>query len=81
MLNDKHIEQWASYLVEEIENDDKVIREMRQEMWDVFVKMYKKGYEDALEDKMLILHHLLQDEHGNLDWELLEDIKNLEMGE
>lgn len=49
MLNDKHIEQWAGYLIEEFSNRkelEKILREY-PEIDKVFVAMYKKGYEDC----------------------------------
>lgn len=48
MLNDKHIEQWATYLIEEYPNwqELKKILLGHLEIEQVFVEMYKKGYED-----------------------------------
>jgi hypothetical protein len=50
MLNDKHIEQWAEYLVEEF-MDNEQIKKISQDLWNVFIQMYKKGYQDCFDDK------------------------------
>lgn len=52
MLNDKHIGQWAGYIVEKFDRWrelEKILIEYR-EFDEVFLDMYKKGYEDCLED-------------------------------
>ena len=52
MLNDKHIEQWAGYLIEEFPNWkelEKILLEY-PEIEQVLVGMYKKGYEDCKHD-------------------------------
>ena len=47
MLNDKHIDQWAGYLIQELPN----CRELEQdnELCEILISMYKKGYEDCIE--------------------------------
>lgn len=50
MLTDKHIYQWATYLIEEIPGGDEIIKTMSKEMDQVLIDMYKKGYQDCLED-------------------------------
>ena len=52
MLNDKHIGQWAGYLIEEFpkwRELEKILIEYR-EFDRVFIDMYKKGYEDCQEE-------------------------------
>ena len=49
MLNDKHIEQWAEYLLEEIPNGMDIMK-TTPELWGAMIKMYKKGYEDCLHE-------------------------------
>lgn len=52
MLNDKHIEQWAGYLIEaspKWKELEKVLIEY-PEFDEIFKDMYKKGYKDCLED-------------------------------
>lgn len=51
MLNDKHIDQHAGYLIEEIPNGRHIIETMPKELWEVMIEMYKKGYQDCLNDK------------------------------
>jgi hypothetical protein len=48
MLNDKHIEQWASYLLEELPNYEELIKD--KELETILIEMYKKGYNDCLQD-------------------------------
>ncbi len=51
MLTDKHIGQWAGYLIEGLprwKELEKILIDYR-EFDEVFIAMYKKGYEDCLE--------------------------------
>lgn len=48
MLTDKHIDQWAGYLIEELPNRIKWENELDQGIYDIFIEMYKKGYSDCL---------------------------------
>lgn len=52
MLNDKHIEQWAGYLIEEFPRWKELEQILRgnPEFDEVFCAMYKKGYQDCFED-------------------------------
>jgi len=49
MLNEKHINQWASYIIEELPNWKELNKVLLKfpEIEKIFVDMYKKGYEDA----------------------------------
>ncbi len=53
MLNDKHIDQWAGYLIEELPEGLILERTLPKDIWGIFVEMYKKGYEDCLYDNNL----------------------------
>lgn len=48
MLNDKHIEQWSSYLIEDLPNSRELLNDRGLEK--ILISMYKKGYEDAVQD-------------------------------
>jgi hypothetical protein len=52
MLNDKHIEQWAGYLIEDFPNWKELEKILinNPEIDKVFIAMYKKGYQDCIED-------------------------------
>lgn len=51
MLTDKHIGQWARYLVEEFPNwkELEAILLNHPEIEEVFLAMYKKGFQDAMQ--------------------------------
>jgi hypothetical protein len=50
MMNDKHISQWAEYIIEEFPNRKELEKVVCQypELEKVFIAMYKKGCEDAM---------------------------------
>ncbi len=48
MLNDKHIDQHAGYLLEELPNYKDLIQDKGLEK--VLIEMYKKGYSDCIDD-------------------------------
>ncbi len=48
MLTDKHIDQWAGYLLEELPNYKELIQD--DKLAQVLISMYKKGYQDCLEE-------------------------------
>lgn len=49
MLNDKHIEQWSAYLIEEFPNWKELEKILLKypEIEKVFIEIYKKGYKDC----------------------------------
>ncbi len=52
MLTDKHIDQWTGYLIGEFPNWkelEKILCE-HPEIEMVFIEMYKKGYQDCVEE-------------------------------
>lgn len=53
MLTDKHIGQWAGYIIEELEDwrdIEKMLANKYPQLEKVFVEMYKKGYYDCKYD-------------------------------
>ena len=52
MLNDKHIGQWAGYLIEEFPKSEQLEKLLHDnpEIDEVFIAMYKKGYEDCMDN-------------------------------
>lgn len=51
MLNDKHIEQHAGYLLEKADPENEhYIRQLPQYIFEVMIEMYKKGYKDCMDD-------------------------------
>lgn len=48
MLTDKHIEQWAEYLIEELPDGINLEKQLPKDIWEIFIAMYKKGYSDAI---------------------------------
>lgn len=54
MLNDKHIDQWAGYLIDELTYPQAVVESMDNRLWGIMIQMYKKGYQDCAEDLKVI---------------------------
>jgi hypothetical protein len=48
MLTDKHIDQYAGYLMEDLPNYNELI--LDKGLSEVLISMYKKGFEDCLMD-------------------------------
>lgn len=44
-LNNKHIDQWAGYLLEELPNYEELIQD--DGLAKIFIEMYKKGFQDC----------------------------------
>lgn len=44
-MTDKHIDQWAGYLLEELPNYEKLIQ--NDGLAKIFTEMYKKGFQDC----------------------------------
>ncbi len=51
MMTDKHIEQWAGYLIEEKPYPAALLEGINEHIWEVIIEMYKKGYQDCLDYK------------------------------
>ncbi len=49
MMTDKHIEQWATYLIEELPKYKHLAGTLDESIYDIIVEMYKKGYQDGYE--------------------------------
>ena len=52
MLTDKHIDQWAGYLLEELPNYEVLIQDTG--LARVLIEMYKKGFQDCIEELKVI---------------------------
>lgn len=52
MLTDKHIDQWAGYLIEQFANWLELEKVLHQfpEFEKIFIAMYKKGFQDCLDE-------------------------------
>jgi type III secretion system FlhB-like substrate exporter len=49
MLNDKHIRQHAECLIDE-SSFMEINRDIPEQAWETMIEMYKKGYQDCLDD-------------------------------
>lgn len=47
MLTDKHISQEAGYLLDEVPNGWDIQASLPNDVWKVFIAMYKMGYQQA----------------------------------
>jgi len=52
MMTDKHINQWAGYLIEDFPNWKELEKILcdHPEIEQVFIAMYKKGFQDCLQE-------------------------------
>lgn len=56
MLTNKHQDEWAAYLIEELPNYKEIEKMLSTEVFNVLRMMYQKGYQDCMNNlKMELL--------------------------